>query len=279
MKRVHQYFGVMLLLSIACLGADVWADYPRDWQMNFQDPASPVMEQAIEFHELLLWLMGGVMAVVISLLVYVVVRFNHKANPTPSTTSHNTLLEIVWTLIPCLILVVIAVPSFRLLYFMNEMEPSEVTLKVIGHQWYWEYQYPDHEIGFDSYLIKDEDLKPGQIRLLEVDNRVVLPVDTNIRVLVTAADVMHSWAVPALGMKVDSIPGRVNESWVKITKPGVYYGQCSELCGFGHGFMPIAVEAVSKDAYQAWIEKAKTRFAMGNRAYISGPLLAMNNHN
>lgn len=277
MNRIFHLFLTAFLGIISAFTSAAHADYPRDWQINFQEPASPVMEELIKFHELLLWITGGIVLFVFCLLLYVVLRFNEKANPTPKTFSHNTMLEIIWTVIPCLILVVIAIPSFRILFYMHEMEPSEITLKVVGHQWYWEYQYPDHNIGFDSYMIKDEDLKPGQLRLLEVDNRVVLPVDTNVRVLVTAADVMHSWAVPALAIKTDSIPGRVNETWVKITKPGVYYGQCSELCGFGHGFMPIAIEAVSKEEYQSWIEKAKTRFAMTSNHAISSPL-AMNVH-
>jgi cytochrome c oxidase subunit 2 len=160
-----------------------------------------------------------------------------------------------------IILVVIAIPSFKLIYYMDKTKHAEMTIKVVGHQWYWEYGYPEHNINFDSNLISDKDLKPGQIRLLEVDNRVVLPINTDVQVLITAADVIHSWAIPALGIKTDAVPGRTNETWLNITKPGVYYGQCSELCGIGHGFMPIAIEAKTKEEYKAWLEQAKVKFA------------------
>jgi len=189
------------------------------------------------------------------------VRFNEKANPTPTKTSHNTALEVIWTIVPIIILVAIAVPSFKLLYFMDKTGKPEMTLKVTGSQWYWSYEYPDFgKIAFDSQIIPDADLKPGQKRLLEVDNRVVVPVDTNIRVLVTANTVIHAWAVPALGIKIDSVPGRMNETWMRVIRPGVYYGQCSELCGINHGFMPIAVEAVSKADFKKWLGKAKAKF-------------------
>ena len=235
------------------------AAVPQPWGTNFQPSASPVQEQVHEFHKLLLWIIIPIVVFVSGLLLYVMVRFNAKRNPVPSKTSHNTLIEIIWTAIPVLILVVIAVPSFRLLYYEGKVVNPELTIKATGHQWYWQYTYPDNgDIDFDSNIIADADLKPEQRvnRLLEVDNQMVVPVDTNIRIISTAADVLHSWAVPSLGVKKDSVPGRLNETWFKANKEGVYYGQCSEICGVGHGFMPIAVNVVSKDAFAAWV-KAK----------------------
>ena len=222
------------------------------------------MEAVRDFYDLLFVIIVAIAAFVLALLVYVMVRFNAKRNPVPSKTSHNTFLEMAWTAIPVVILVVIAIPSFRLLYFQKTVSEAEMemTVKVIGYQWYWSYEYPDHgDIAFDSFIVEEEDLEPGQLRLLEVDNRVVLPVDTNIRLLVTAEDVLHSWAVPAFGIKIDAVPGRLNETWVRIEREGVYYGQCSELCGVRHGYMPVAVEAVSKDAFASWVERAKVEFA------------------
>jgi cytochrome c oxidase subunit 2 len=172
------------------------------------------------------------------------------------------VLEVIWTALPVVILVGIAIPSFRLLYHADVLPQAEMTVKAVGHQWYWSYEYPDHGgFGFDSVMVPDNEIKQGQLRLLEVDNRIVLPVDTTIRIVTTSVDVLHAWAVPALGLKTDSVPGRLNEMWVKIEKPGMYYGQCSELCGNNHGFMPIQVEAVSKEQFARWIEEAKRKFA------------------
>ncbi|UEM02904.1 cytochrome c oxidase subunit II [Skermanella rosea] len=235
---------------------------PHSWQLGLQASASPVKEQLTDFHNLLLVVITGITLLVLALLIYVMVRFNAKANPNPTRTSHNTILEVAWTVLPVVILVVIAVPSFKVLYFMDKTENAEMTLKVIGHQWYWEYQYPDHEdLTFSSYMVPDEDIQPGQRRLLEVDNRIVLPVDTNIRIIVTAGDVLHSWAMPSLGIKKDAIPGRLNETWARIDREGVYYGQCSEICGTNHGYMPIAIEAVSKERFAQWLVEAKEEFA------------------
>lgn len=231
----------------------------RPWQLNFQEPASPVMEMIENFHNELLYIIFAVAAFVLILMTYILIRFRAGANPVPSKTSHNTLLEVVWTVVPIVILVVIVVPSMRLIYFMDKTAEAEMTLKVTGYQWYWGYEYPDNGgIAFESHLIPDEEIKDGQYRLLETDNRVVLPVGTNIRILVTSADVLHAWAIPAFGVKSDATPGKLNETWVRIEKEGVYYGQCSELCGTGHGFMPIAVEAVSKEKFDAWVRKQKS---------------------
>lgn len=240
---------------------------PAPWQVGFQDAASPVMGQLSDFHNLLFFIITGICLLVLVLLLYVVLRFNQKANPTPTSTSHNTVIEIAWTVLPVLILLVIAIPSFRVLYFMERAEEAEMTLKVTGHQWYWNYEYADQDgIAFSSYMIPDDEIGPGQRRLLEVDERVVLPVDTDIRILVTAGDVIHSWAVPAFGIKTDAVPGRVNETWVRVEEEGVYYGQCSEICGTGHGFMPIAVEAVSKERFAQWVAEKQTAMKIDGAA-------------
>lgn len=234
----------------------------HNWQIWHQTPASPVMHMMDWFHQLLVWLMVAICVLVLVLLAIVVVRFNANKNPVPSRTSHNTLIEVVWTVVPVIILVVIAVPSFRLLYFGDHAREADMTLKITGRQWYWDYEYPDHgNFTFSSIMIPEDQIKPGQRRLLEVDNRVVLPVDTTVRLMVTAGDVIHSFGLPAFGLKEDGVPGRLHESWVKIEKEGVYYGQCSEICGTGHGYMPIAIEAVSKERFAQWVEQAKKQFA------------------
>jgi cytochrome c oxidase subunit 2 len=197
-------------------------------------------------------------------------RFRASANATPSKRTHHTVLEIAWTAVPVLILVVIAIPSFKLLYFMDRVAEPELTIKAIGHQWYWSYEYPDDgDFTFDAYMVADEDLEPGQPRLLATDNAIVLPVDTDIQVLVTAADVLHSWAVPAFGVKMDGVPGRINETWLRIEEPGIYYGQCSELCGDYHGFMPIMVRAVSKEEFDAWTRQAQEEFARAGNVDVA----------
>lgn len=235
---------------------------PHPWQIWHQTAASPVMDMMDWFHRLLVWIMVAVCILVLALLAVVAVRFNAKKNPVPSRTSHNTVIEVVWTVVPVIILVVIAVPSFKLLYFGDRAQDAEMTLKITGRQWYWDYEYPDQgNFTFSSIMIPESDIKPGQRRLLEVDNRVVLPVDTNIRLLVTAGDVIHSFGLPAFGLKEDGVPGRLHESWVRIDREGVYYGQCSEICGTNHGYMPIAIEAVSKERFAEWAEQAKQKFA------------------
>ena len=266
LSKIYQKFSSLVSLSVAsiCL---LWtqvshAAEPTPWQWYFQSPATPVMEQIIEFHNLMFFVEVGIVLLVLGLMVYIVVKFNSKANPKPTKTTHNTALEVLWTVIPIVILIVFAVPSMKLLFFMEKAQNPEMTLKVTGNQWYWSYQYPDNgNFEFDSNIIPDEDIKPGQRRLLEVDNQVVLPVNTEIKVLLTARDVMHNWAVPAFGIKMDTIPGRINETWVKVTKIGTYYGQCSELCGVAHSRMPIAVKVVSKEDFKKWLKKAKSEFA------------------
>lgn len=246
---------VVFFGGFSAVGADTGA---HPWGIGLQEGVTPVKDMIGSFHHELMWIMTAIVVLVLLLLAYVALRFNRKANPQPSKNTHNTLIEIIWTAIPALILIVIAVPSFRLLYYSDKDPAAEMTVKAIGRQWYWSYEYPDHGgIAFDSTMIPDDqiDASKGQKRLLEVDNRLVIPVNTSIRFLVTASDVIHSFAVPAFGIKKDAIPGRMNETWAKIEKEGVYYGQCSELCGSGHAFMPIAVEVVSKEQFAAWIKQ------------------------
>ena len=248
-----------LAVGVAGLAA---AAEPLPWQMGFQPAASTTMERINDFHNLLLVIITAIAVFVLFLLLYVMYRFAERRNPTPSKTTHNTMLEVLWTTVPVIILVVIAIPSFRLLYYSDRAEDAEMTLKAIGHQWYWSYEYPDQgNLAFDAVMLTDDELAEGQRRLLETDNPVVLPVDTKIRLLVTADDVIHSFAVPAFGVKLDANPGTVNETWFEITREGTFYGQCSEICGSGHSYMPIQIKAVSKEEFARWSEEAKKEFA------------------
>jgi cytochrome c oxidase subunit 2 len=226
-----------------------------------QEPASPVMEQVYWFHTFVFWIITVITLFVLALLVIVMVRFNARANPTPSRTTHNTLVEVLWTVIPVLILVVISLPSFRILFMQLNTPPADVTIKATGVTWNWKYEYPDAGFEFDSIIMPDKELKDGQPRLLTVDNELVVPVNKVVKVLVTGFDVIHAFTVPSFGIKIDAIPGRLNETWFQATKVGWYYGQCSELCGKDHAFMPIAVRVVSDDDYKAWLEQAKKKFA------------------
>ncbi len=252
-------FVIRILISfvVTCLGllSKAMADYPRDWQINLQEAATPLMEKLQNFHHGLVYMEFGISIFVMLLLAYVIIKFRASKNKVPSKTTHNTMIEVVWTIVPVVILVIIAIPSLRVLSLAEKIPQTDMTLKVVGYQWYWHYIYPDNgNISFDSNLVQDKDLKPSQKRLLSVDNPVVLPVDTNIRLQTTAADVIHSWAVPSFAVKKDAIPGRLNEAWFRIEKVGTYYGQCSELCGQGHGYMPIEVRAVSKEDFKKWVE-------------------------
>ena len=230
--------------------------------MGFQAPASPVMVSIKEFHDLLLVIITCIAVFVMILMLYVLVRFNAKRNPVPARTTHNTMIEVLWTAVPVMILVIIAIPSFKLLYYMDRTAEPDMTLKVIGHQWYWSYEYPDHgNFTFDANMTFAEDLEDKSLRMMATDNNVVLPVGKKIRLLLTADDVLHAWGVPALGVKLDTVPGRLNETWVEVDRPGMYYGFCSELCGVNHSYMPIAIKAVSEDEFNAWVETAKQEFA------------------
>jgi cytochrome c oxidase subunit 2 len=238
------------------------AQAPSDWEVDFQTALSPSMERIVDFNFMVTIIIVVISAFVFGLMAWIVYRYNARRNPTPSKTTHNTMLEVAWTIVPVIILLVIAVPSFRLLYYVDSVEDADMTLKAIGHQWYWSYEYPDHgDFTFDALMLEDDELEEGQPRLLATDTAVVLPVGAKIRLLTTADDVIHSWAVPALGVKMDSVPGRVNETWFQINREGTYYGQCSELCGTLHGFMPIMVEAVSQEEFDAWVEMAQEEFA------------------
>jgi cytochrome c oxidase subunit II len=234
---------------------------PHPWQMNLQAGVTPVMDDIIWFHNFLVWLIAAITLFVLVLLVLVVVKFNARSNPVPSRTTHNTLIEVVWTVVPVLILVAVAVPSFRLLFYQLNTPKADVTIKATGKQWFWSYSYPDQKFEFDSLMVQTKDLKPGQPRLLTVDNEMVVPVNKVVRVQTTGADVIHSWAVPSFGVKIDAIPGRLNETWFKAEREGTYYGQCSELCGRDHAFMPIVVHVVSDKDYAAWVEQAKKKYA------------------
>ena len=238
-------------------GGMALAAQPQPWEVTLQPAASPVMENIVWFHNFLFVLITLITLFVLALLVVVVVKFNAKANPVPSKTTHNTLIEVAWTLIPVLILVGIAVPSFRLLFLQLDIPKADLTIKATGKQWYWSYAYPDNgKFEFDSLMAADK-----QPRLLGVDNEMVVPVNKVVRVQTTGADVIHAFAVPAFGIKIDSIPGRLNETWFKATKVGMYYGQCSELCGKDHAFMPIAVRVVEDQEFAAWVEAAKKKYA------------------
>jgi len=229
---------------------------PEGTQYNLQAPVSTTAVEIQEFHTMLLWIIGGIVAFVSVLLAYVILRFREKANPVPSKFTHNWTLEIAWITIPTLIVLFIAIYSMRLLYFQDLQQEPDMRINVTGYQWYWGYSYPDHgDIEFMSYMIADEDINKdkGEKRLLSTDTKVVLPIDTTVQILVTAGDVLHAWTVPAFGVKIDAIPGHINETWVNISKPGIYYGQCSELCGKDHSYMPIEVHAVTKEEFNKWV--------------------------
>jgi cytochrome c oxidase subunit II len=258
-RRIASGLSLLAFASGAAMAAE---GRPADWQMGFQTAATSVAQQLHDFHNLLLFIIAAIVIFVLGLLVYVIVRYNAKSNPTPSRNSHNTLLEVAWTVVPVLILLVIAIPSFRLLYAQYDVPPADLTIKATGHQWYWSYAYPDNgNFSFDSLMVEDADLKPGQPRLLSVDNEVVVPVNKVVHVLLTSDDVIHDWAIPAFGLKMDAVKGRNTLVWFRANEPGVYYGQCSELCGARHAFMPIAVRVVSDQEFAAWLEQAKQKYA------------------
>jgi cytochrome c oxidase subunit II len=254
-------------ISLVSAGA-AWAGLgqPTPWQMDLQDSATPVMADVASFHFFLLWVIAVISAFVLVLLLICIVRFNARANPTPSRTTHNTPIEIIWTIVPVIILAAIAVPSFRLLFVQLEIPKPDLTVKVTGKQWFWSYSYPDSNFEFDSLMVQEKDLKPGQLRLLAVDNEMVVPVNKVVHVLVTGADVIHSFTVPSFGIRMDAVPGRLNETWFKATIEGVFYGQCSELCGKDHAFMPIAVRVVNEGDFNTWLSGAKQKYAIDNDA-------------
>ena len=255
---------VTILAGGAALAA---SGHPDPWQLGLQGAATPVMEDIVWFHTFLLWIIVSITVFVLVLLVIVMVKFNARANPVPSRTTHNTTIEVLWTVVPVLILVMIAVPSFRLLFYELKVPPADITVKATGKQWFWSYSYPDSKFEFDSLMVQDKDLKSDQPRLLAVDNEMVVPVNKVVRVIVIGADVIHSFSVPSFGIKVDAIPGRANETWFKAEREGMYYGQCSQLCGRDHAFMPIAVRVVSDKEYSAWLDQAKKKYADDDSAH------------
>lgn len=242
---------------------------PWPWQIDFQAAASPTMERIAALTLSINLIIVAIVVLVTALVVYAAWRFRASRNPNPARWTHNTRLEIAWTTIPVIILLAIAFPSFRLLYFMDRVQEADMTLKVTGHQWYWSYEYPDHGFTFDALMVQPEETKPGQPRLLATDNPVVLPVGVPIRIQLTADDVIHSWAVPAFGIKTDTVPGRLNETWVQVDQPGIYYGQCSELCGVNHAFMPVMIRAVPKAEFDEWVSQAKQQFARQGERQIA----------
>ncbi len=245
----------------AVQGAFAFEGVPHPWEILLQRPASPVMASMQDFNWFMHVFLIAVVAVVMGLLGWVIYRYRESVNPVPSSRSHNTVIEVLWTIVPVLILVAIAIPSFRLLFYQYEFPKADVVVKATGQQWLWSYEYPDEKLTFYSEPIGDSDLKPGQLRMLSVDNAMVVPVNKVVQVLVTGADVIHEWMVPAFGTRADAIPGRVNRTWFIATEPGTYYGECSELCGQGHPYMPIAVKAVSDAGYDKWLTDMKKKQA------------------
>ena len=255
---INKFTYVVLFL----MPGSLLANEPKDWQLGFQKAGSQGMEDIVWFHDyMLLPIITAITVFVLFLLLYTCVRFRASKNKVASTTSHNTLIEVLWTLIPCLILVVMAVPSFKVMYSQDIIPKADVTIKAVGYQWYWGYEYPDENIIFDSYMVDEKDLKENQPRLLTVDNEIYVPVNKVVKVMITANDVLHAWALPSFGVKRDAIPGRINETWFKADRTGTFYGQCSELCGIKHAFMPITVNVVSENEYNQWLEEAKVKFA------------------
>ena len=265
-KRMTLAAGVLAGLFLG--PSAVFAEEPQPWQLTFQPAVTPVMERIEDFHNLLLVIITLISLFVLALLVWIIIRFNHRANPTPSTVTHNTLLEVMWTIVPVLILVAIAIPSFKLLYYEADIPPVDLTINAIGHQWYWSYQYPGSgSLQFDSIVLTDDQAaKRHEPRLLGVDNPIVVPVNKVVKVVTTGSDVIHSWAVPAFGVKMDAVPGRLNITWFKAEKEGTYYGQCSQLCGAKHAFMPIEVHVVSEAEFQQWLAASKKKFADNSAA-------------
>ena len=252
----------MAALAAIVWSAGAWAAEPTPWQMGMQPPATPVQGRIVVFHDWLLVVTFLITVFVLGLLLYVIVRFHHTRNPVPTRTSHNAVIEILWTVVPVLILVGIAIPSFKLMYYMDRVPNADMTIKVTAHQWYWSYEYPDQAgLTFDSNLIPDKDLKPGQKRLLDVDNPLVVPVGASVRVLVTGTDVIHSWFVPSFGVQEYAVVGRLNETWFRVENAGTYYGECNQICGVNHAYMPIKVVAVPKPEYETWLGEAKKKFA------------------
>jgi len=276
LKRGLGLFGLVTMIGL--FAAPAMAQQPTPWQLGFQEAHSPIMEQMTAFHNFLLWIIFAISIFVLVLLLYVIVRFREKKNPNPSQVTHNTTIEVLWTVVPVVILFVIGFYSLPLLYATDDTADADITVKVIGRQWYWSYEYPDNgDFTFDAFMVPEDELKPGQPRLLATDEDLVLPVGKKVRVLVTSSDVLHAFAMPSLGSKVDAVPGRTTETWFQINEPGMYYGQCSELCGAGHAFMPLAIRAVSEAEFNAWVTKAQARFNPSEDDLSTRPIQVVRN--
>ena len=256
---------IKTIILLTCFISNVMANesLPKDWQLGFNEPATSLMADVISFHSyILLPIIIGISILVLFLLLYISFRFNSNRGHTPSMTTHNTLIEILWTVIPVILLIIIAIPSFRILYTSETIPESDLTIKAIGNQWYWSYEYPDHgDFSFDATMLQDHELSSPDLRLLETDTQIVVPVNKVVKLLITSNDVLHAWTIPAFAVKKDAVPGRLNETWFKAEKTGTFYGQCSELCGSKHAFMPINVKVVSQKEFELWIEFAQEEYA------------------
>ena len=257
-----------IIVAICLLGQLAYAELglSEDWQLSFQEPATDLMSDIISFHSYILMpIITGISILVLFLLLYIAFRFNSSRNQVASTTTHNTVVEILWTVIPVVLLIIIAIPSFRLLYVSETIPKADLTIKAIGNQWYWSYEYPDYgDIVFDANMLNDDELSDPKLRLLETDTQIVVPVNKVVKLQITSNDVLHAWTIPAFGVKMDAVPGKLNETWFKANKEGIFYGQCSELCGPKHAFMPINVKVVSDKEFEDWINFAKEEYASEN---------------
>ncbi len=257
-----------VIVGICLLSPSAYAELglSEDWQLSFQEPATDLMSDIISFHSYILMpIITGISILVLSLLLYIAFRFNSSRNHTASNTTHNTVVEILWTVIPVILLIIIAIPSFRLLYVSETIPKADLTIKAIGNQWYWSYEYPDYgDIVFDANMLNDDELSDPKLRLLETDTQIVVPINKVVKLQITSNDVLHAWTIPAFGVKMDAVPGKLNETWFKANKEGIFYGQCSELCGPKHAFMPINVKVVSDKEFEDWIGFAKEEYASEN---------------
>ena len=260
------FFSVIVGICLLSLSAYAELGLSEDWQLSFQEPATDLMSDIISFHSYILMpIITGISILVLSLLLYIAFRFNSSRNHTASNTTHNTVVEILWTVIPVILLIIIAIPSFRLLYVSETIPKADLTIKAIGNQWYWSYEYPDYgDIVFDANMLNDDELSDPKLRLLETDTQIVVPVNKVVKLQITSNDVLHAWTIPAFGVKMDAVPGKLNETWFKANKKGIFYGQCSELCGPKHAFMPINVKVVSDKEFEDWIGFAKEEYASEN---------------
>ena len=259
-----KYLSLIFIASFSILSnARSNESLPKDWQLGFNEPATALMSDVIAFHSYILMpIITGISILVLGLLLYIAYRYNSSRNQTASMTTHNTVIEVLWTVIPVILLIIIAIPSFRILYTAETIPKADLTIKAIGNQWYWSYEYPDYDdFSFDANMLQDEELSDPSLRLLETDTQIVVPVNKVVKLLITSNDVLHAWTIPAFAVKKDAVPGRLNETWFKAEKTGTYYGQCSELCGPKHAFMPINVKVVSQDEFDNWLNFAKEEYA------------------